>query len=118
MVRQIAQIGRVSRVSLVSVRVNNAIPTVKTLILESHHKPPQIDPPFRLKHIGSLVRPPAILAARAKHANGGINDGALRDIENAEIKKIVRWQVLQGFRVITDGEFRRDTYRQLWPGGI
>lgn len=70
----------------------------------------RIDPPFRLEHIGSLVRPKPLLAARNKNAKGEISDNDLREIENAEIRKIVAWQVAQGYRVITDGEFRRDTY--------
>ncbi len=72
--------------------------------------PTPIDPPFRLEHIGSLVRPAVLLEARDAHAKGDIDDAALRAVENVEIEKIVAWQVAQGFRVITDGEFRRDTY--------
>lgn len=72
--------------------------------------PPPVDPPFRLEHIGSLVRPAVLLEARDQHAKGDIDDAALREVENTEIEKIVAWQVEQGFRVITDGEFRRDTY--------
>ena len=69
-----------------------------------------LDPPFRLEHIGSLVRPLALLKARDSHASGELDDAALREIENTEIEKIVTWQVEQGYRVITDGEFRRNAY--------
>lgn len=50
------------------------------------------NPPFRLEHIGSLVRPAPLLDARDKHANGEIDDATLREIENTEIEKIVNWQ--------------------------
>ena len=29
---------------------------------------PRLDPPFRAEHIGSLLRPPALFAAREDHA--------------------------------------------------
>ena len=69
-----------------------------------------LDPPFRLEHIGSLVRPLALLKARDSHASGELDDAAWREIENTELEKIVTWQVEQGYRVITDGEFRRNAY--------
>ena len=44
-----------------------------------------IDPPFRAEHIGSLVRPEAVLAAREDRAAGRIGDAGLRAVEDAEI---------------------------------
>jgi methionine synthase II (cobalamin-independent) len=38
-----------------------------------------------------------LLEARDKHAKRDIDDIALREVENAEIEKIVVWQVEQGF---------------------
>ena len=64
-------------------------------------------PPFRADHVGSLLRPAALKEARARHAKGGINDQALKEIEDREIEKVVRKQEEVGLKLATDGEFRR-----------
>ena len=69
-----------------------------------------IDPPFRAEHIGSLVRPSAVLAAREEHAAGRIDDAGLRAVEDSEIEKAVALQAGLGLRSVTDGEFRRRSY--------
>ena len=35
-------------------------------------------PPFRADHVGSLLRPQRLLEARAKHADGTLDDEELR----------------------------------------
>jgi 5-methyltetrahydropteroyltriglutamate--homocysteine methyltransferase len=67
-------------------------------------------PPFRAEHIGSLVRPPALLAARRAHAAGTLDDEGLAAAENAAIRDVVKLQEDIGLQVVTDGEFRRGTY--------
>jgi 5-methyltetrahydropteroyltriglutamate--homocysteine methyltransferase len=67
-------------------------------------------PPFRAEHIGSLLRPPALLKARQDRAAGRIDDAALAAIENDAIRRVVRLQEDAGLAVVTDGEFRRGTY--------
>jgi 5-methyltetrahydropteroyltriglutamate--homocysteine methyltransferase len=67
-------------------------------------------PPFRAEHIGSLIRPPALLAARQAHAAGMLDDAALAATENAAIADVVKLQEAVGLQVVTDGEFRRGTY--------
>ena len=64
-------------------------------------------PPFRADHVGSLLRPHAIKEARAKRKAGEITSEDLREIEDAEIKKIISRQEDVGLESITDGEFRR-----------
>lgn len=64
-------------------------------------------PPFRADHVGSLLRPKAVLEARAKRQAGEITSEDLREVENAEIKKVVARQQDIGLEAITDGEFRR-----------
>ena len=46
-------------------------------------------PPFRADHVGSLLRPPLLLAARAEHAEGRLDDAGLRDVEDAGIRELV-----------------------------
>ncbi|GIE98863.1 5-methyltetrahydropteroyltriglutamate--homocysteine S-methyltransferase [Paractinoplanes rishiriensis] len=67
-------------------------------------------PPFRADHVGSLLRPAHLLAAREQHATGEIGPGELRDIEDAAIRDVVRMQRDVGLRSATDGEFRRTSW--------
>jgi 5-methyltetrahydropteroyltriglutamate--homocysteine methyltransferase len=64
-------------------------------------------PPFRADHVGSLLRPPELLAARARHQAGELTAEALREIEDRCIRDVVALQEGIGLRGITDGEFRR-----------
>jgi 5-methyltetrahydropteroyltriglutamate--homocysteine methyltransferase len=67
-------------------------------------------PPFRADHVGSLLRPPDLLRARQDHADGRIDDEALRAIEDEAIRDVVRMQQDVGLRTATDGEFRRASW--------
>jgi 5-methyltetrahydropteroyltriglutamate--homocysteine methyltransferase len=67
-------------------------------------------PPFRADHVGSLLRPPALLQAREKSANGEISADELRQIEDHFICEVVKMQEDIGLQGITDGEYRRS----LW----
>jgi 5-methyltetrahydropteroyltriglutamate--homocysteine methyltransferase len=67
-------------------------------------------PPFRAEHIGSLLRPPALLEARDAFATGTIDRQRLTAAENEAIRNVVKLQEDVGLKVITDGEFRRGTY--------
>ena len=61
-----------------------------------------MNPPFHADHVGSLLRPPELVAARkAKSAN-------LRQIEDDAIRRAVAQQEAIGLQSVTDGEFRRD----------
>src|SRR5919201_5396922 len=53
-------------------------------------------PPYRAEHIGSLLRPKALL-------EGGSADEF--------IPEAFRWQESLGLKVVTDGEFRRESWR-------
>src|SRR5262245_10687209 len=64
-------------------------------------------PPFRADHVGSLLRPPALLKARDDFAAGRIDAGELRGIEDDAIREAVRRQEDAGLQSATDGEFRR-----------
>jgi 5-methyltetrahydropteroyltriglutamate--homocysteine methyltransferase len=68
------------------------------------------EPPFRADHVGSLLRPPSVLKARAEHADGVLGAEALREVEDAAIRDVVRVQQDLGLRSATDGEFRRTSW--------
>src|SRR2546422_4002604 len=65
-------------------------------------------PPFRADHVGSLLRPQALHAARARHKKGEIDRAALRAVEDKCIKEAVKLQEDVGLQAVTDGEFRRE----------
>src|SRR4051812_34794749 len=66
-----------------------------------------IDPPFRADHVGSLLRPPEVLEARASRAQNAITAAELRAIEDEAIASEVATMESLGMRSVTDGEFRR-----------
>jgi len=59
-------------------------------------------PPFHADHVGSLLRPPELAAARKA---GSAN---LREIEDQAVRRAVAKQEAIGLQAVTDGEFRRD----------
>ena len=67
----------------------------------------QINPPFRADHVGSLLRPPEVHAAREQCAAGEITRAQLREVEDIAIAAAVHTLEGLGMRSITDGEFRR-----------
>ena len=72
--------------------------------------PQRTRPPFRADHVGSLLRPPSLLDARADHAAGRIDDAELRAREDDAIRDVVAMQKDVGLRSATDGEFRRASW--------
>jgi 5-methyltetrahydropteroyltriglutamate--homocysteine methyltransferase len=71
----------------------------------------KINPPFRAEHVGSLIRSPELLAARDEFAAGTLPAAALREREDAEIRAAVAMQERIGLHSISDGEFRRNNWR-------
>jgi 5-methyltetrahydropteroyltriglutamate--homocysteine methyltransferase len=68
------------------------------------------NPPFRADHVGSLLRPPALLQAREDFANDKIDADELRAVEDDAIRDAVKLQEDVGLKAATDGEFRRATW--------
>src|SRR5688572_18097755 len=68
------------------------------------------EPPFRAEHVGSLLRPRALVQARHDFAAGRIDAARLRAIEDDAIRDVVTLQEDLGLRVATDGEFRRTSW--------
>ncbi len=67
-------------------------------------------PPFRADHVGSLLRPASLLAAREQFGSGEIDAAALRAAEDAAITAVVAMQAESGLQSATDGEFRRASW--------
>ncbi|MBT5032242.1 MAG: 5-methyltetrahydropteroyltriglutamate--homocysteine S-methyltransferase [Proteobacteria bacterium] len=67
-------------------------------------------PPFRYDHVGSLLRPEALLVSREKFKAGEISAAELRSHEDDCIKEVVKLQEECGLKAVTDGEFRRESF--------
>ena len=65
-------------------------------------------PPFRADHVGSLLRPTFLAAARVQFKRGELAPDELRRQEDEAIRMVVRRQESIGLQSITDGELRRD----------
>jgi 5-methyltetrahydropteroyltriglutamate--homocysteine methyltransferase len=71
-------------------------------------------PQFRADHIGSLLRPPALLDIRRRHAAGTATAEETKAAEDAAIRDAVAMQERAGLKIISDGEFRRASYHSYF----
>ncbi|MGH8219484.1 MAG: 5-methyltetrahydropteroyltriglutamate--homocysteine S-methyltransferase [Steroidobacteraceae bacterium] len=67
--------------------------------------------PFRADHVGSLVRPPELLEARAARSRGELTEEALREVQQKAIREVVRRQEAIGLQGVTDGEYNRASWQ-------
>jgi 5-methyltetrahydropteroyltriglutamate--homocysteine methyltransferase len=75
-------------------------------------------PPFRAEHIGSLLRPPALLDLRRRHARGAVDEATLKAAEDAAIGEALALQERVGLKLATDGEYRRANYHGYFFGRL
>jgi 5-methyltetrahydropteroyltriglutamate--homocysteine methyltransferase len=66
---------------------------------------------FRADHVGSLLRPPVLLDARAAYAEGRVDHASLQHIEDQAVLAAIEMQRAAGIDLFTDGEYRRSTFR-------
>jgi 5-methyltetrahydropteroyltriglutamate--homocysteine methyltransferase len=71
----------------------------------------RVTPPFRADQVGSLIRPQALIDARAAKDKGEISSEELLGIQQAAIRDVVKRQEEIGLKSITDGEFNRGTWQ-------
>ncbi len=62
---------------------------------------------YRADHVGSLLRPPELLAAREQASKNEISIEQLRAVEDASVLKAIDLQREVGISVFTEGEYRR-----------
>jgi 5-methyltetrahydropteroyltriglutamate--homocysteine methyltransferase len=65
---------------------------------------------YRAEHVGSLLRPPDLLTARAARRRGQLTDQELRLAEDRAALKAIELQREAGIGVFTEGEVRRGTF--------
>jgi 5-methyltetrahydropteroyltriglutamate--homocysteine methyltransferase len=69
-------------------------------------------PPFRADHVGSLIRPQGLIAAREAAEKDETARGALKRIQRDAIRDVVRLQEKIGLRLATDGEYNRHSWQR------
>ncbi len=70
----------------------------------------KLNPPFRADHVGSLLRPKALLDLRHQWKLGNVPADELRAAEDIAIAETVKKLEAVGIKATTDGEFRRDYF--------
>ena len=70
------------------------------------------NPPFRAEHVGSLIRPAALIEAREKADKGEMSDDELKRIQHAAIREAVHLQEELGLKLVTDGEYNRRSWHR------
>lgn len=73
--------------------------------------PSSLSPPFRADHIGSLLRPDELLAARKERNRHRYDPKMLRALEDKYVETVIQLQEDIGLESITDGEYRRESWR-------
>jgi 5-methyltetrahydropteroyltriglutamate--homocysteine methyltransferase len=68
--------------------------------------------------VGSLLRPPELLAAREQLAAGTISPAAFKKIEDRAVDEAVRLQEDAGIDVVTDGEQRRLSFQSALADAV
>lgn len=71
-------------------------------------------PPFRADHVGSLLRPAALLELRRRVERGEAAHETLAKTENIAIAEAVALQERVGLKLASDGEFRRRSYHSYF----
>jgi 5-methyltetrahydropteroyltriglutamate--homocysteine methyltransferase len=69
-------------------------------------------PPFRADHVGSLIRPDALIKAREAAERGDVPPSELIRIQHDAIREVVRLQEDIGLRLVTDGEYNRHSWQR------
>ena len=78
---------------------------------------PDLTPPFRADHVGSLLRPDAVKAARKAHyEDKTLSAEGLKAAEDASIPDLIRMQEEVGLKAVTDGEARRSFWHYDFMG--
>ncbi len=68
--------------------------------------------------VGSLLRPPELIEARAAHGRGELADDELVRVEDAAVDEAIRLQEDAGLEVVTDGEMRRLSFQSQLPAAV
>jgi 5-methyltetrahydropteroyltriglutamate--homocysteine methyltransferase len=73
---------------------------------------------YRAEVIGSMLRPPWLVEARAQMRAGEMDAEAYRSVEDRAVDEALRTQEAAGVDVVTDGEMRRDIFFDAFVAGM
>ncbi len=73
---------------------------------------------YRAEVIGSMLRPPGLVEARAAMRSGQLDAAAYREVEDRAVDEALRIQEDAGVDVVTDGEMRRDIFFDAFVAGM
>jgi 5-methyltetrahydropteroyltriglutamate--homocysteine methyltransferase len=80
---------------------------------------PKTGAPYRADHVGSLLRPDSVKAARKGHyEDGTVSAEELKAVEDKAIRDVVALQESVGLKAVTDGEFRRSFWHYDFMGAL
>ena len=68
--------------------------------------------------VGSLLRPPYLLAAQKQRADGGLTAPEFQDIENSAVDEAIALQESVGLDIVTDGEMRRQSFQSQMTASV
>ncbi len=70
----------------------------------------------RVEHVGSLLRPPFLLQARAAYARGELLPAEFKAAEDRAVREVVALQEDVDLPVVNDGEMRRESFQAELTG--
>jgi 5-methyltetrahydropteroyltriglutamate--homocysteine methyltransferase len=68
--------------------------------------------------VGSLLRPPELLAAQEQLAHGALTPAAFKTIEDRAVDEAVALQEEAGLNIVTDGEMRRQSFQSQMTAAV
>lgn len=68
--------------------------------------------------VGSLLRPPELLAAQQRLAAGELPPADFKQIEDRAVDQAVAWQEEAGLQIVTDGEMRRQSFQSQMTAAV
>ena len=68
--------------------------------------------------VGSLLRPPELLAAREQRARGELTQAEFKRVEDRAVDEALRLQEEAGLDVVTDGEMRRLSFQSQLTAAV
>ena len=71
-------------------------------------------PPFRAEHVGSLLRPQALVQKRYDVASGKAQPDELVPLEDKSVAEVVKFQQDCGLKVVSSGEYTRSAPAAVW----
>ncbi|KKK18366.1 hypothetical protein ARAM_001862, partial [Aspergillus rambellii] len=75
------------------------------------------NPPFRVEHVGSLLRTDELLKVKAAYEKGEVPHSVLEAVEKKDIKDVVELQRELGYPALSDGEYCRHMFwGSFFPG--